>query len=96
MLSLLCAVSGFFTNGAIVGMYAIFAHAFPTARARDRYRLRHRHRPRRLGALADHRGLPVQGGRLGPDRGDVPGVRFARSPRSSSASCGCARTIRAR
>jgi benzoate transport len=29
-LSLLCAVSGFFTNGAIVGMYAIFAHAFPT------------------------------------------------------------------
>jgi benzoate transport len=30
MLSLLCAVSGFFTNGAIVGMYAIFAHAFPT------------------------------------------------------------------
>ena len=29
-LSLLCAISGFFTNGAIVGMYAIFAHAFPT------------------------------------------------------------------
>jgi len=30
MLSLLCAASGFFTNGAIVGMYAIFAQAFPT------------------------------------------------------------------
>ena len=30
MLSLLCALSGFFTNGAIVGMYAIFAQAFPT------------------------------------------------------------------
>ena len=29
-LSLLCAISGFFTNAAIVGMYAIFAHAFPT------------------------------------------------------------------
>jgi len=29
-LALLCAVSGFFTNGAIVGMYAIFAQAFPT------------------------------------------------------------------
>jgi len=29
-LSLLCACSGFFTNGAIVGMYAIFAQAFPT------------------------------------------------------------------
>jgi benzoate transport len=30
MLSLLCATSGFFTNAAIVGMYAIFAQAFPT------------------------------------------------------------------
>ena len=29
-LSFLCALSGFFTNGAIVGMYAIFAQAFPT------------------------------------------------------------------
>jgi len=29
-LSLLCATAGFFTNGAIVGMYAIFAQAFPT------------------------------------------------------------------
>ena len=29
-LALLCASSGFFTNGAIVGMYAIFAQAFPT------------------------------------------------------------------
>jgi benzoate transport len=29
-LALLCAFSGFFTNGAIVGMYAIFAQAFPT------------------------------------------------------------------
>ena len=29
-LSLICACSGFFTNGAIVGMYAIFAQAFPT------------------------------------------------------------------
>lgn len=29
-LSLLCALAGFFTNGAIVGMYAIFAKAFPT------------------------------------------------------------------
>jgi benzoate transport len=29
-LSLLCACAGFFTNGAIVGMYAIFARAFPT------------------------------------------------------------------
>jgi benzoate transport len=30
MLSMYCAISGFFTNGAIVGMYAIFAQAFPT------------------------------------------------------------------
>jgi MFS family permease len=29
-LSLICALSGFFTNGAITGMYAIFAKAFPT------------------------------------------------------------------
>ncbi|MEP7245030.1 MAG: MFS transporter [Gammaproteobacteria bacterium] len=29
-LSLICACAGFFTNGAIVGMYAIFAQAFPT------------------------------------------------------------------
>ncbi|MBN1238974.1 MAG: MFS transporter [Gammaproteobacteria bacterium] len=29
-LSMLCAFAGFFTNGAIVGMYAIFAKAFPT------------------------------------------------------------------
>ncbi|HEY1284004.1 MAG TPA: MFS transporter [Steroidobacteraceae bacterium] len=29
-LSLMCAVAGFFTNGAIVGMYAIFAQVFPT------------------------------------------------------------------
>jgi len=29
-LSLICACTGFFTNGAIVGMYAIFAQAFPT------------------------------------------------------------------
>lgn len=29
-LSLVCAASGFFTNGAIVGMYSIFAQAFPT------------------------------------------------------------------
>lgn len=29
-LSLLCAFAGFFTNGAIVGLYAIFAKAFPT------------------------------------------------------------------
>ena len=29
-LSLICAVAGFFTNGAITGMYAIFARAFPT------------------------------------------------------------------
>jgi benzoate transport len=28
--SLFCAMSGFFTNAAIVGMYAIFAQAFPT------------------------------------------------------------------
>jgi MFS transporter, AAHS family, vanillate permease len=30
VLALLCASAGFFTNGAIVGMYAIFAQAFPT------------------------------------------------------------------
>ncbi|HEU4626410.1 MAG TPA: MFS transporter [Steroidobacteraceae bacterium] len=30
MLAMLCACAGFFTNGAIVGMYAIFAQAFPT------------------------------------------------------------------
>jgi len=30
LLSLVCAVSGFFTNGAITGMYAIFAKGFPT------------------------------------------------------------------
>ena len=29
-LALICACTGFFTNGAIVGMYAIFAQAFPT------------------------------------------------------------------
>ena len=29
-MSMLVALSGFFTNGAIVGMYAIFAQAFPT------------------------------------------------------------------
>jgi benzoate transport len=29
-LSMICAAAGFFTNGAIVGMYAIFAQAFPT------------------------------------------------------------------
>src|SRR5690606_9793450 len=29
-LSMLCAFAGFFTNGAIVGLYAIFAKAFPT------------------------------------------------------------------
>jgi MFS family permease len=29
-LSVLCAAAGFFTNGVIVGMYAIFAQAFPT------------------------------------------------------------------
>jgi MFS family permease len=30
MLSAVCAASGFFVNGAIVGMYALFAQAFPT------------------------------------------------------------------
>jgi MFS family permease len=30
MLSAVCAVAGFFINGAIVGMYALFAQAFPT------------------------------------------------------------------
>jgi MFS transporter, AAHS family, vanillate permease len=30
MLSGICAVAGFFTNGAIVGLYALFAKAFPT------------------------------------------------------------------
>jgi MFS family permease len=29
-LSMICAVAGFFTNGAITGMYALFAKAFPT------------------------------------------------------------------
>lgn len=29
-LSMICAAAGFFMNGAIVGMYAIFAQAFPT------------------------------------------------------------------
>jgi MFS family permease len=29
-LSLVCAVAGFCTNGAIVGLYAIYAQAFPT------------------------------------------------------------------
>jgi predicted MFS family arabinose efflux permease len=29
-LSMICAAAGFFTNAAIVGMYAIFAQAFPT------------------------------------------------------------------
>src|SRR5690554_3140647 len=29
-LSMLCAFAGFFTNGAIVGMYALFAKTFPT------------------------------------------------------------------
>ena len=27
---MICAAAGFFMNGAIVGMYAIFAQAFPT------------------------------------------------------------------
>jgi benzoate transport len=30
MLSAVCAVAGFFINGAIVGMYALFAQSFPT------------------------------------------------------------------
>lgn len=30
LLSLVCAATGFFTNGAITGMYAIFAKGFPT------------------------------------------------------------------
>jgi MFS family permease len=30
MLILICMASGFFTNGAITGMYALFARAFPT------------------------------------------------------------------
>ena len=29
-LSLVCAVAGFCTNAGIVGLYAIFAHTFPT------------------------------------------------------------------
>src|SRR5262249_35844219 len=29
-LSVICSIAGFFTNGAIVGMYALFAKAFPT------------------------------------------------------------------
>jgi benzoate transport len=29
-LSMICLLAGFCTNGAIVGLYAIFAHAFPT------------------------------------------------------------------
>jgi benzoate transport len=29
-LSLVCAAAGFFTNAGIVGLYAIFAHAYPT------------------------------------------------------------------
>jgi hypothetical protein len=29
-LSVLCAAAGFFTNGGIVGLYAIYAQAFPT------------------------------------------------------------------
>jgi len=29
-LKLVCAATGFFTNGAVVGMYALFAHAYPT------------------------------------------------------------------
>jgi MFS family permease len=29
-LSMICCAAGFFTNGAIVGMYALFARAFPT------------------------------------------------------------------
>ena len=28
--SAICAAAGFFVNGAIVGMYALFAQAFPT------------------------------------------------------------------
>jgi MFS family permease len=30
MLSMVCAAAGFFINGAITGMYALFAQAFPT------------------------------------------------------------------
>jgi MFS family permease len=30
LLSMVCAATGFFTNGAITGMYAIFAKGFPT------------------------------------------------------------------
>jgi MFS family permease len=29
-LSIICAAAGFFTNAGIVGLYAIFAHAYPT------------------------------------------------------------------
>jgi MFS family permease len=30
MLSMICFAAGFFTNAGIVGLYAIFAHAYPT------------------------------------------------------------------
>ncbi len=76
-LSLLCAISGFFTNGAIVGMYAIFAHAFPTHVRAAGTGLRHRRGPRRVRAGTDHRGLPVQRGRQRSDRRDDPRARFA-------------------
>jgi MFS family permease len=29
-LSIVCAVAGFFTNAGVVGMYALFAHSYPT------------------------------------------------------------------
>jgi hypothetical protein len=29
-LAMICAAAGFFTNAGIVGLYAIFAHAYPT------------------------------------------------------------------
>jgi hypothetical protein len=55
----ICMFCGFFINAGIVGLYAIIAQAFPDARPRVGHRLRHRRWPRRLGAGADHRRLPL-------------------------------------
>ena len=59
-LILICMASGFFTNGAITGMYAIVREGVPDARSRVRHGLRGRRRPRRLRARAEPRRSAVR------------------------------------
>ncbi len=58
-LCLICALTGFCTNGAVVGMFAILARAYPGGDARHRHRICRGHRAWRGGAGADHRRFSV-------------------------------------